>query len=106
MISGIAEAFNSQQRQLVYSEQGYTTNINVPHPELDSIRAAIKEQWLYRIQIADPSVVSKISKNNIDISEYHLVSADLDHAAMWSKTTRVLPASFFNWFKESVFLTP
>ena len=63
MISGIAEAFNSQQRQLVYSEQGYTTNINVPPPELDSIRAAINEQWLYRIQIADPSVVSKISKN-------------------------------------------
>ena len=101
--SCISEEFGREQRQLVYSGQGYTTNINVPPPELDTIRSAIKEQWLYRIQIADPSVVSKISKNNIDISKYHLVSADLDHAAMWSKTTRVLPISFFNWFKKSVF---
>ena len=103
MISSISEAFGRQQRHLVYSEQGYTTNINLSPPELVTIRTAIKEQWLYRIQIADPSVVSKISKNNIDINEYHLISPDLKHAAMWSKTARVLPASFLNWFKKSPF---
>ena len=103
LVSPPSEAFKSEQRKLVYSYQGYSTNIFVPPLELGILRVAIKEQWLYRIQIADPSVASIISKNNINISEYHLVSQDLNHAALWGKTTRVLSASFFDWFKKSAF---
>lgn len=82
---------------------GFATTQWLSKDEYSIVEKAIYEQWLYRIQMANPVVAARIVKENIDIKRYHLVSPQLDHGKIWTKHSRILPQSFANWFLNSNF---
>jgi hypothetical protein len=74
----------------VHGAAGYTLGSITP-AELATLREHIREQWLYRLQLVVPEHVSKFSA--IPMDQYHTISDLVDHARIWPKTSRVLPAS-------------
>ena len=94
----------AKELNIINKGQGYSTKFCLEKLELDFIRRSIQEQWLYRIQIEDPKLVSKIIKENISMSQYHLISMYLDHEKIWNKTSRILSSSFVDWFLKTNFI--
>jgi Phytanoyl-CoA dioxygenase (PhyH) len=81
-----AKPFNAD----VHGAPGYALGSITPS-ELATLRAHIREQWLYRLQLVAPEHVSKFHAVSMD--QYHTVSDLVDHAQIWPKTSRVLPES-------------
>ncbi len=82
---------------------GFSTTQSLSKEEYAIVKTAILEQWLYRIQIANPRAVARIVRENIDIKDYHLIESMLDHGKIWTKNSRILPQSFAKWFLDSKF---
>jgi hypothetical protein len=74
----------------VHGAAGYTCG-SITRDELATLREHIREQWLYRLQLVVPEHVSRF--HNISMDQYHTLSDLVDHAKIWPKTSRVLPAS-------------
>jgi len=65
------------------------------------LRECIREQWLYRLQLVVPNEVAKFSAISMD--QYHTLDNLVDHAKIWPKTSRVLPASAVRLVRSMVF---
>lgn len=74
--------------QDINGELGYSTNLNLSVEELGMLRKMIREQWLYRLQVLEPTLVSEFDR--LGIRNYHKLSDKVDHASVWPKTSRVL----------------
>lgn len=73
----------------VFGQQGYYLGLNLSENELDTIRKEIREQWLGRIAKLDSNVADRAK--NLEMFDYHLISAALQHSSIWPKAERVLP---------------
>ena len=94
---------NIKYEEEIYKGKGYSTDLALNKKELDFIKKKIYEQWIYRIQIINPKLASKIFKNKISIENYHLISNELNHSKVWPKNTRIFSNIFSNWLRESDF---
>ena len=81
----------------------YYLNYFLNKEELNYYRKTIENQWFYRLQILDPKIASFIYKNNITITNYHLISNRINHSIAWNKSSRILPPSFVDWFLNTEF---
>lgn len=82
---------DSSVKAQVTGPQGYFTGLSLTPAELDSLRAAIREQWLERIRQAAPEKAAAFAEAGMD--RYHELSDMIDHEALWPKTARILPVS-------------
>ena len=55
------------------NNDGFTLKYFLNKEELNFYRKTIENQWFYRLQILDPKIASFIYKNNITITNYHLI---------------------------------
>lgn len=69
---------------------GYTC-LSIAPSELEALRECIREQWLYRLQLLVPGEMGRFS--SISMDQYHTLADLVDHAKVWPKISRVLPAS-------------
>ncbi|HWD21280.1 MAG TPA: phytanoyl-CoA dioxygenase family protein [Verrucomicrobiae bacterium] len=74
----------------VHGPQGFTM-LSISPSELAALREVIREQWLYRLQLVVPNEVHKFAAISMD--QYHQHADLVDHAKIWPKISRVLPAS-------------
>ena len=83
--------------------EGFTLDNKISDYELNQFKKFINEQWYKRINQINPETASEISKKDIKIDNYHKISHTLKHEEIWSKSNRILPFDFVNWFKTSEF---
>ena len=73
------------------SHKGFSVEYRLSADELSSVRAFIKEQWLYRLQLLQPTLVSQFDTTGIEY--YHELSHLIDHQSAWPSNSRVLSKS-------------
>ena len=83
--------------------EGFTLENKISDGELNQFKKFINAQWYERIEQINPEVASEIKKKDIKIDNYHKISSSLKHEKIWSKSNRILPLNFVNWFKNSKF---
>ena len=83
--------------------EGFTLDNKISDYELNQFKKFINEQWYKRINQINPETASEISKKDIKIDNYHKISHTLKHEEIWSKSNRILPFDFVNWFNTSEF---
>lgn len=83
--------------------QGYTLENKISYSELEIFKIAINKQWLKRIERDFPEIAKEIKNKKLSIENYNEISDHLNHAEIWSKSERILPKCFSNWFINSSF---
>jgi hypothetical protein len=74
---------------MVHGPAGFAC-VSMEAAELARLRECIREQWLYRLQLAVPREVRRFAA--IPMDQYHTLAHLVDHASLWPKVSRVLPA--------------
>ena len=85
------------------NSKGFTLENKISFNDLNQFRKFINAQWYERINQINPELASDIAKKDIEIFDYHKISHTLKHEEIWSKSTRILPLEFVDWFKTSEF---
>ena len=91
------------EKKYLPNEQGYTLDHKISEYELLQFRDSINKQWLEKIKEINPKLSNRILEENISIQDYHQISDYLAHEEIWSKSSRILPLEFVNWFIHSEF---
>lgn len=69
--------------------KGFFLGLKLSSSELSLLRSLIQKQWLNRIQQnVSPELYEAIKDTEID--QYHTISDQLDHKALWPKAERIL----------------
>ncbi len=82
---------NDSVKEQVSGAAGFFSGLSLTASELESVRSAIRDQWLETIRAAAPDQVEAFAALGLD--RYHERSHVLDHQAVWPKSARILPAS-------------
>ena len=82
---------------------GYTKKLSLNSKDLSFFRNSIDKQWRQKISNLSKELDKKLNQENLNISEYHKISQYLDHANIWTKSSRILSRKFFEEFKNTFF---
>ncbi|EKD55027.1 MAG: hypothetical protein ACD_60C00028G0024 [uncultured bacterium] len=80
---------------------GYAIHFKLNEAELGAIRAIIKSQWLYRMQLLVPEHIAALDAFGME--NYHRFAHLLDHSSSWPTPTRILSKRDVNVIKEMPF---
>tara|TARA_B100000212_G_scaffold291863_1_gene233661 strand:- start:18 stop:773 length:756 start_codon:yes stop_codon:yes gene_type:complete len=82
---------------------GYTKKLSLNSQDLSFFRNSIYKQWKQKISNLSKELEKRLNEEKLSISEYHKISPYLDHANIWSKSSRILSRKFFEEFKKTSF---
>ena len=77
-------------RAAVTGESGVYLGLTLAPEELLRVRSAIEDQWLGRIREVAPEHADRFAA--VGLARYHELSHLVDHASIWPKAVRILPA--------------
>jgi hypothetical protein len=86
-------------RDAVAGASGYTAELRLAPGELATMRGFIEEQWLARITEVAPEHAAAFRDRGME--RYHELSHLLDHATIWPKAARILPATVVAAFRRT-----
>jgi hypothetical protein len=78
-------------KEMLEGPEGRMIGLRFTPEELGMVRGLIREQWLQRIEEADPGLVKTFEA--IEMDRYHEFCHLLDHKSMWPKSRRILDHS-------------
>jgi len=90
MVSSTEHRESRSLREALDGAAGYSTELHLRPEELARLKALIEKQWLEVVRSAAPELVETFAGGGIE--RYHEHSHLVDHASLWPKRCRILPA--------------